>query len=101
MVARIYRPTKNAMQSGKARTKQWVLEMESTSARRIDPLMGWTSSSDTDTQVRLFFETKEQATAHATREGIAYRLVEPRERSPKSKSYSDNFRFDRRQPWSH
>ena len=59
MRARIYKPAKNAMQSGKARTKQWVLEYEPESPRTIDPLMGWTSSSDTQSQVRLRFESRE------------------------------------------
>lgn len=101
MVARIYRPTKNAMQSGKARTQDWVLELTAAAPRAIDPLMGWTMSADTGAQVRLRFDTKEQAIAHARQQGLAYQVIEPRDRTPKSKSYSDNFKFSRRQPWSH
>lgn len=101
MFARIYRPTKTAMQSGRAGTKDWVLDFEDRAARQIDPLMGWTSSTDTLSQVQLAFDTKEQAIAYAERHGIAYRVVEPKERRAKVKAYGDNFKFERRVPWSH
>ena len=101
MRARIYRPAKNAMQSGKARTKSWLLEYEPESARAIDPLMGWTSSDDMRQQVVLEFETSEEAVAYAQAHGIAYQLFEPHATKPRPKSYADNFRFDRKQPWSH
>lgn len=101
MRARIYRPAKNAMQSGKARTKQWVLEYEPQSPRTLDPLMGWTGSRDMNQQVSLEFDTAEEAVAYATREGIPHQVFEPHLPSQKSKSYADNFRFDRRIPWSH
>jgi hypothetical protein len=65
MRARIYRPAKNAMQSGKARTKQWLLEYEPETARTIDPLMGWTSSRDMRQQLCLEFDTAEEAVAYA------------------------------------
>ncbi len=74
MAARIYKPAKTAMQSGPARTKDWVLEYEPEAPREIDPLMGWTSSRDMKSQLRLAFETKEEAIAYAERNGIAYRL---------------------------
>ncbi len=101
MAARIFKPAKTAMQSGEARTKEWVLEFEPSSAPNVDPLMGWTSSSDTQTQVRLEFETKEEAVAYATREGLAYTLTEPKPRKPIRKSYADNFRFGRTDNWTH
>jgi hypothetical protein len=101
MRARIYRPAKNAMQSGKARTKQWVLEYEPESPRTLDPLMGWTGSRDMSQQISLEFDTAEEAVAYATREGIPHQVFEPHLPSQKSKSYADNFRFDRRIPWSH
>jgi hypothetical protein len=101
MRARIYKPTRNAMQSGKARTKLWVLEYEPERPREVDPLMGWTSSSDMRQQVQLEFDTVEEAIAYATRHGIAYDLFEAHKPAPKSKSYADNFRFDRKVPWSH
>lgn len=101
MTARIFKPARTAMQSGEARTKEWVLEFESASPRSADPLMGWTSSSDTQTQVRLEFDTKEEAIAYATREGLAYTLAEPKPRKPIRKSYADNFRFGRIGNWTH
>jgi hypothetical protein len=101
MRARIYQPPKNAMQSGKARTRMWLLEYEPQSARGIDPLMGWTSSADMLQQVQLEFDSREEAVAYATRNNLPYQVFEPHEPAPKAKSYSDNFRVDRKIPWSH
>ncbi len=101
MAARIYKPAKTAMQSGPARTKEWVLEYEPEAPREIDPLMGWTSSRDMKSQLRLAFETKEEAIAYAERNGIAYRLLEPQRRAQVRKSYSDNFRYGRKGAWTH
>ncbi len=91
MTARIYRPAKSAMQSGRAGTQCWRLEFLAETARRPDPLMGWTSSADTHSQVRLEFATREQAVDYAERHGIDYTLFEPHERTLKIKAYSDNF----------
>ena len=101
MRARIYKPAKNAMQSGNARTKSWVLDYEPESRQTPDPLMGWTSSHDMRQQLSLEFETSEEAVAYAEANGIAYQVFEPHAPRPKPKSYSDNFRFDRKVPWSH
>jgi hypothetical protein len=101
MIARIYKPAQTAMQSGPARTKDWVLEYEPEAAREIDPLMGWTSSRDMRSQVRLSFATKEEAVAYAERNGIPYRLAEPKPRLAVRKSYSENFRFGRKEAWTH
>ena len=101
MRARIYQPARNAMQSGKARTAQWLLEYEPESAKAPDPLMGWTSSSDMRQQVVLEFDTMEEAVAYAEKNGIAHQVFEPHKPAAKSKSYSDNFRDDRKEPWSH
>ena len=101
MVARIYKPAKTAMQSGQAGTKEWVLEHEPEVAREIDPLMGWTSSSDMRSQVKLTFDTREEAIAYARRNGIAYRLMEPKPRQAVRKSYADNFKFGRIGSWTH
>jgi len=101
MSARIYRPAKTAMQSGKAKTYDWVLDFEPETPRAIDPLMGYTSSSDMRQQIRLTFETKEEAVAYAERNGLAYRVVEPNDLKRRRIAYSDNFRYDRRQPWTH
>ena len=101
MLARIYQPSRNATQSGKARTFKWVLEFEPERAREIEPLMGWTASSDMRQQVSLDFDTKEEAIAYAEKNGIPFQIFEPHKPAPKTKSYSDNFRFDRKIPWSH
>jgi len=101
MRARIYRPARNAMQSGKARTRQWLLEFEPETARTIDPLMGWTSSNDMRQQVTLEFDSAEDAVAYAEKYGIPYQRFEPHVAPPRAKAYSDNFRFDRKVPWSH
>jgi hypothetical protein len=101
MTARIYKPAQTAMQSGPARTKEWLLEYEPEAPREIDPLMGWTSSRDMKSQLKLRFATKDEAIAYAERHGIPYRLAEPTPRGTVRKSYSDNFRFGRRQPWTH
>jgi antibiotic biosynthesis monooxygenase (ABM) superfamily enzyme len=101
MPAHIYKPAKTAMQSGTARTEEWVLDFEATAAREIDPLMGWTSSQDTASQLNLSFATKEEAVAYAERNGLAYVLTEPQPRKPIRKSYSDNFKFGRVGSWTH
>jgi hypothetical protein len=100
MTARIYRPTRNAMQSGQARDK-WLLEYEPERARQIEPLMGWTSSTDMKSQIKLRFDSKDEAVAYAERNGIPYRVEEPKEPARKVVSYSDNFRSGRLIPWSH
>ncbi|MCQ2004118.1 ETC complex I subunit [Rhizobium sp. NRK18] len=101
MSAKIYRPAKTAMQSGKAKTHLWVLEFDQSVARKIDPIMGYTSSSDMLQQVKLTFETQEEAEAYAKRKGIEYRVIQPKEATRKSLSYTDNFRYSRTQPWTH
>jgi hypothetical protein len=102
MLARIYRPSRNAMQSGKARTKKWVLEYEPERPRVVEPLMGWTASDDMKSQLSLDFDTREEAVAYAEKNAIPYQVFEPAPPvAAKAKSYSDNFRFDRKIPWSH
>lgn len=101
MVARIYKPSKNAMQSGRGRTHEWALQFEPSSPREIEPLMGWTSSSDTQSQVTLSFATKEEAVAYAQRNGLPFRVEEPAERKLVKKSYADNFKFGRIGAWTH
>jgi hypothetical protein len=101
MLARIYRPTKTAMQSGRAKTHEWVLAFEPASARVPDPLMGWTSSADMNAEVTLTFENKEQAVAYAQKHGIAFRVFEPHEPRRVIKAYADNFAYNRKQSWTH
>ncbi|RFC62068.1 ETC complex I subunit [Fulvimarina endophytica] len=101
MVARIYKPARTAMQSGKAKTQEWLLIYEPQEPKRIDPLMGYTSSGDMLGQLRLSFETREQAVEYAERNDIPYRVEEPKETKRVRVAYADNFKYDRRQPWTH
>lgn len=101
--ARIYQPSKSAMTSGQGNARGWVLEFVPAEPRRIDPLMGWTGSGDTRRQVRLSFETKEQAVAYARRHGIAYTLevAKPRRANLRPMGYAGNFAHNRRGNWTH
>jgi len=90
--ARIYQPAKTAMQSGRAKTHRWILEYEPATARRAEPLMGWISSGDTLNQIRLRFETREEAIAFAKRKGLDHTVEEPHERHITPRNYADNFR---------
>ena len=101
MLARIYQPPKNAMQSGKANTKAWVLEFEPASARWSDPLMGWTQTTDLNGQVKLPFDTREEAVAYANKYGIPFRLDDPKPAKRIIKAYADNFAANRKIPWTH
>ncbi|MDO5646676.1 ETC complex I subunit [Paracoccus sp. (in: a-proteobacteria)] len=103
MIVRIYQPARNAMQSGTARTRAWVLEFPPADAREIDPLMGWTSSDDTQSQVRLSFETQAEAVDYAEQNGLAFVVEEshPRAANIRPRGYADNFAPDRRTPWTH
>jgi hypothetical protein len=94
-LARIYRPAKTATQSGRRQTRKWILEFEPASRREPDPLMGWASAQDTLNEIRLHFETIDEAVAFAIKHGLAYTVIAPHERTPKPKSYADNFRYDR------
>jgi len=101
--ARIYRQPKSAMQSGRAGTETWLLEFVARAAARIDPLMGWPGSGETQSQVRLRFPTREAAVAHAEANGYAYEVAAtPLVRADiKPKAYADNFKFGRTDNWSH
>jgi hypothetical protein len=101
MIARIYRPSKTAMQSGRAKTHQWLLEFEPAAPRLPDPLMGWTLTTDTDGLIRLSFETQEAAVAYAQKRRIAFEILETPEVKRVVKAYADNFAFTRKQPWTH
>ncbi len=101
MLARIFRPAKTSMQSGRAKTRHWVLAFEPSTARLPDPLMGWTQTTDTDGQIRLNFESREEAIAYAQRRGIPFEVLADAETRKIIKSYADNFAFQRRQPWTH
>jgi hypothetical protein len=99
--ARIYKPARTAMQSGNARTREWVVDFEATEPKEVEPLMGWTSSGDTREQIRLFFITREEAIAYCQQHGIAYRISEPKPVKRRIIAYADNFAFSRLTPWTH
>ena len=101
MTARIFKPAKNAMQSGRAKTKEWQIDFEPEQPRAIEPLMGWTSSSDMKQQLSLRFHTKEEAIAYCERKGIPFQLIEPKVSAHRQVAYADNFAFRRGEPWTH
>src|SRR6476620_8183044 len=101
MVARIYKPAKTAMQSGAAKTKEWVLDYAPEQPREVEPLMGWTASGDMRQQVRLRFDTERDAVAYCERHGIPYQVHEAKTPVRHGLSYSDNFAFKRRDAWTH
>ncbi len=103
MRARIYQPARTAMSSGQAKTKHWVLDYAPSAPREVDPLMGWTSSGDTQSQVKLTFDTKEDAIAYAKDNGIDAVVQEPKKRAMNVRAggYGENFATNRRGVWTH
>ncbi|CAA6605070.1 putative NADH-ubiquinone oxidoreductase [Rhodospirillaceae bacterium LM-1] len=95
MQVRIYRPAKSAMQSGQAKAKDWILEHEPSAPKKIDPLMGWIGSADTQSQVRLTFASMDAALDYAKRMGFEAIVSATHERGHIIKNYADNFRYDR------
>ncbi len=89
---RIIQKSKNALQSGRAGTDEWVLEYEPGEAKKADPLMGWAGSSDTRQQLALRFKTLEAATAYAKRKGLTATVIPAAPRVMKLQAYADNFR---------
>ena len=100
MRVRIYKPAKTAMQSGVAKTREWLLESEP-APKEIDPLMGWTASRDTMQQVQLRFATLDEAKSHAEKNGWQYTVEMPHERRLRPKAYADNFAYTRVGRWTH
>jgi len=88
--AKIYKPNKNPMQSGLSKSNKWMLEFETKNPTK-NPLMGWESSSDTLTELRLFFASKELAINYAKKNKIEYEIIESKKRKTIKKSYADNF----------
>jgi hypothetical protein len=103
MRARIFQPARTSMQSGTAKTHQWVLEFAPASTREVDPLMGWTSSADTQAQVRLRFDNREEAMAYAADKGIEVDVLDPKPRKPviRPRGYGENFATNRKGAWTH
>ena len=93
MKVRIYQPAKTAMQSGRAKTDIWVLEYETLGGRGPEALMGWTQSKDTLNQVKINFDTQEEAIRFAEDKGWSYRVKKPHERKVKPRNYGDNFKY--------
>ncbi|WP_022726921.1 ETC complex I subunit [Fodinicurvata sediminis] len=101
MQVRIYQMPKTAMQSGRALTKRWVLEFEPQESSSIEPLMGWSSSRDTRQQLRIWFDTREEAEEYARKKGYMYTVDHQHEREIHPKAYADNFKYSRLLRWTH
>lgn len=101
MKARIYSPAKNPLQSGRGKLNVWLLEFAPSAARAPDPLMGWTSNSDMNSQLRMKFHSKEAALKYATENNIEVTVQEPKVQKRVIRNYSDNFAMTRKEPWSH
>jgi hypothetical protein len=101
MTARIYKPARTAMQSGQANAKEWTLDYEPERAPTIEPLMGWTSTTDMKQEVHLYFDTKEEAIAFCERHGIPHQVFETKPPVRQRMSYADNFAYPRREAWTH
>lgn len=91
MKVSIYKPTKSVMQSGKAKTKKWLLKYDVENSRDIDPIIGWRGSADTKQQLKLFFPDRESAVSYAEKHGLEYQVIEPKEKRPVFRSYAENF----------
>lgn len=94
-IARIFRPDKNAMQSGKAGMQQWLLVFEQETPYFVDDLMGWSGMKDTLREIRLRFPTREAAIAYASANNLPYQVVEPKPRQQVRKAYADNFKYSK------
>lgn len=101
MIARIYSPAKTAMQSGKRNTGFWILQYEPLQAKMLEPLMRYTATADMNSQIKIHFNSKEEAIAFACKNAIPYRIEKTHKLIRRAVSYSDNFRSDRQQPWTH
>ena len=101
MVLKIYKPTKTAMQSGRAKTKQWIAEYISDKPLEKDTLMGWNSSKDTKSQIKIFFDSKDKAISWAKKNNFQFEEITPQIKKIIPKSYADNFSYKRKEPWTH
>ena len=101
MTIKIYKPTKSSMQSGLGKTKLWIAEYVSEQDKTKDSLMGWNSSSDTKEQIKMFFDTKDQAVEWAKKNNQQFVVIEPKVKKYNLKSYASNFDMNRKEPWTH
>ncbi len=95
MKARIFRPSRHTMQAGRAKTRDWILEYEPSGWRTVDPLMSWTTTTQTHTQVRLKFASKIDAITYAESKNIPYAVIPEQDLKQTAKSYANNFAHDR------
>jgi hypothetical protein len=93
MQVTISKPAKTAMQSGSAKTKDWLVEGVADAADDIDPLMGWSSSHGTQRQIRLFFPSRDEAVRFAEERGWEYRVLPAQDKRIRPRNYADNFRY--------
>ena len=100
-VAKIYKPAKTAMQSGRKKTQGWVLEYPRGGRVSAEPLMGWQASADTARQVKLRFDSAEAAVVYCEARNIAFEVVKPKQRKLRMKAYADNFAYTRVGSWTH
>ena len=98
---RIFQPAKNAMQSGRAKTRTWIVEFAPAAAVKANALMGWPGGNDTSRQVRLSFDSQDDAVAYARKHGLDYEVQPTRDRTLRPRAYSDNFRAGRQGNWTH
>ena len=101
MTIKIYKPSKSLMQSGQRNTNKWLAEYISDSQQVKDTLMGWNSSLDTKSQIKVFFDTKEQAIEWAEKNNYQYFVEDPKKRKIKPKNYASNFDINRKESWTH
>ncbi|MDG2474792.1 MAG: ETC complex I subunit [Paracoccaceae bacterium] len=103
MLARIFKRGKSSMQSGPAKANLWFLEFDTNDSKKLDPLMGWTGSSGTQGQVRLKFESKQDAIIYAEKHSLAYTITENEHRKPviRKNGYGENFATNRKISWTH
>ncbi len=101
MFARIYQPAPSAMQSGRKGSDDWVLEFPKSKTRSVDPLTGTMRSTDMKAQLDLRFENADEAVAYAKAHNIAHRVIKPKTVRRVSRSYAENFDYDRKHPWTH
>ena len=98
---RIYKPRKNAMQSGRGKTRDWIVEFEPGSRPQNDSLMGWVGQGDTRNQVKMGFPNLEDAISFCEKRKLDYQVIQPKVRTIKVKSYSENFAHERKKNWTH
>ena len=98
---KIYKPSKSSMQSGKGITKRWIAEYISEVNSPKDSLMGWNSSNDTRSQIKIFFNTLEEAINWAKINNYQFEVFNSQERKIIPKKYADNFSYNKKEPWTH